>query len=237
MPSLETPKMPDDGTEQRKLAAIMFRDMVAYSALSQRNEPLALELLEEHRGVLRGLFPKHQGTEIKTTGDGFLVEFASALAAVRCAVEIQRALAERNQAQPAERQVRIRIGIHLGDIVRKQGDVYGDGVNIAARIEPLAEPGGICVTRAVWEQVQNKLDQKLIRFGAAELKNIELPVEVFRVILPGENGHARNMERGAWQGAGARVRAFAWLMLAFLILFGGRGWLLHRPSPSSLMSP
>jgi len=119
--------VPSENTEQRKLAAIMFTDMVGYSALSQRNEALALELLEEHRGVLRGMFPKHQGAEIKTTGDGFLVEFASALAAVRCAVEIQRALAERNHVQPAERQVRIRIGIHLGDVVRSAGDVHGDG--------------------------------------------------------------------------------------------------------------
>src|SRR5205823_13663305 len=98
-------------TEQRKLAAIMFTDMVGFSALSQRNEAIALELLEEHREVLRGLFPEHQGTEIKTIGDGFLVEFASALAAVRCAVVIQEALATRNRAQPAEREVRIRIGI------------------------------------------------------------------------------------------------------------------------------
>src|SRR5260370_2434560 len=134
--------MPSEDTDQRKLAAIMFTDMVVYSALSQRNEALALELLEEHRGVLRGLFPKHQATEIKTTGDGFLVEFASALAAVRCAVEIQRALTERNQVQPAERQVRIRIGIHLGDVVMKDGDIHGDGVNIAARIDPLATAGG-----------------------------------------------------------------------------------------------
>ena len=105
-----------------------------------------MELLEEHRGVLRGLFPKHQGTEIKTTGDGFLVEFASALAAARCAVEIQRALAECNRAQPAERQVRIRIGIHLGDVVRSAGDVHGDGVteellNVLAQVPGLHVPG------------------------------------------------------------------------------------------------
>src|SRR6266853_441764 len=150
--------MPSEDTEQRKLAAIMFTDMVGYSALSQRNEALALELLEEHRGVLRGLFPKHQATEIKTTGDGFLVEFASALAAVRCAVEIQRSLAERNQVQPAERRVRIRIGIHLGDVVRSEGDVHGDGVNIAARIEPLADPGGICISEDVERQIRSAVD-------------------------------------------------------------------------------
>src|SRR6266849_9188534 len=106
-------------TEQRKLAAIMFTDMVGYSALSQRNEALALQLLEEHRGLLRGLFPKHQGTEIKTTGDGFLVEFASALAAARCAIEIQRTLATRNLSVSPERQLHVRIGIHIGDVVYK----------------------------------------------------------------------------------------------------------------------
>ena len=166
------------GSEQRKLAAIMFTDMVGYSALSQRNETLALELLEEHRDALRELFPKYQGTEIKTTGDGFLVEFASALDAVRCAVEMQKGLAERNQVQPAERQVRIRIGIHLGDIVRKEGDVYGDGVNIAARIEPLAEPGGICISNSVYDQVENKVEYALVRLSKPELKNIQTSVQV-----------------------------------------------------------
>src|SRR5215813_1355308 len=104
-------------TEQRKLAAIMLTDMVGYSALAQRNEALALELLEEHRGVVRGLLPRHGGREVKTTGDGFLIEFSSALAAVQCAVTIQQTLHERNGASPPERQVHIRIGIHVGDVV------------------------------------------------------------------------------------------------------------------------
>src|ERR1700694_896188 len=115
--------MPNEGTEHRKLAAIMFTDMGGYSALAQRDEALALQLLEEHRGLLRGLFPKHQGTEIKTTGDGFLVEFASALAAVRCAIEIQRALAKRNHDVPNDRRIEIKIGIHVGDVVHHEGDV------------------------------------------------------------------------------------------------------------------
>lgn len=134
--------MSGHSTEHRKLAAIMFTDMVGYSALSQRNEALALELLEEHRELLRSVFPKHQGVEIKSTGDGFLVEFASALAAVKCAVEIQKLMRSRNESRSSERRVLVRIGIHLGDVVRRQNDVFGDGVNIAARIEPLAEPEG-----------------------------------------------------------------------------------------------
>src|SRR5258708_1178699 len=104
-------------TEQRKLSAIMFTDMVGYSALAQGNEAVALELLEEHRQLLRGSFPKYQGREVETTGDGFLVEFASALEAVRCAIEIQRTLAVRNVTSGAEQAIELRIGIHVGDIV------------------------------------------------------------------------------------------------------------------------
>src|SRR5947207_5875731 len=122
--------------EERRLAAIMFTDMVAYSALAQRDEALALQLLEEHQRVVRAALPGHQGSEVKTTSDGFLLEFASALSAVQCAVEVQQVLAERNRTQPMERQVQVRIGIHLGDVVRRESDVFGDGVNIAARIEP-----------------------------------------------------------------------------------------------------
>lgn len=170
-------------TEHRKLAAIMFTDMVGYSALSQRNEALALELLEEHRQLLRSVFPKHQGEEIKSTGDGFLVEFASALAAVQCAVEIQKQMRQRNASRSAERRVLIRIGIHLGDVVRRGGDVFGDGVNIAARIEPLAEPGGICVSRAVYEQIENKVEHALVQLSRPALKNIQATVEVYRLVL------------------------------------------------------
>jgi len=175
--------MPSNSTEHRKLAAIMFTDMVGYSALSQRNEALALELIQEHQQVLRSVFPKHQGQEIKSTGDGFLVEFASALAAVQCAVEIQKLMRQRNEGRSAERRVLIRIGIHLGDVVRRENDVFGDGVNIAARIEPLAEPGGVCVSRAVYEQIENKIEHSLVQLSKPSLKNIQATVEVYRLLI------------------------------------------------------
>src|SRR5262245_45308841 len=174
-----------DDKEYRKLTAIMFTDMVGYSALAQRNEALALELLEEHRCLLRPIFPQFNGREVETAGDAFLVEFASALEAARCAVEIQRFLSERNQVQPAERHIRLRIGIHVGDVVHKDGKVMGDAVNIAARIEPLADQGGICVTRAVFEQIENKVPQKLIPLSKPELKNISANVEVYKLVLGG----------------------------------------------------
>src|SRR6266567_2255086 len=157
--------------EQRKLAAIMFTDMVGYSALSQRDDKLALELLEEHRRLLREIFPRFNGTEIKTIGDAFLVEFQSALEAAQCAIEIQRGLAKRNADAPAERQIEVRIGIHIGDVVHRGDDVYGDGVNIASRIEQLAGAGGICVSTDVERQIRNALAtrfEKLASHGIEE---------------------------------------------------------------------
>ena len=170
--------MPPEGAERRTLAAIMFTDMVGYSALAQRNEALALGLLEEHRQVLRAIFPEFHGEEIETAGDAFLVEFVSALEAVRCAVEIQSALSERNRTAPPERAIRLRIGIHVGDVVHKDGKVMGDAVNIAARIEPLAAPGGICISNAVYDQIENKVEHALVQLSKPELKNIQASVAV-----------------------------------------------------------
>src|SRR6266571_2494903 len=125
-------------TEERKLAAIMFTDMVGYSAHAQRDDKVALELLEEHRRLLRQIFPRFHGIEIKTIGDAFLVEFQSALEAAQCAIEIQRALAKRNPDVSSDHRIELRVGIHVGDVVHREGDVYGDGVNIASRIQPVA---------------------------------------------------------------------------------------------------
>ena len=171
---------------QRRLAAIMFTDLVGYTALTQRNEALAMQLLEEHRRLVRPFFPKHSGREVKTIGDAFLVEFASALEATRCAFDIQQSLSELNSGRREDRRVLLRVGIHLGDVIHDQNDVYGDAVNIASRIEPLASPGGICVSQQVYDQIKNKFEFPLSTLGEKTLKNVSEPVEVYRVILPWE---------------------------------------------------
>ena len=186
--------MPQDGTKHRKFAAIMFTDMVGYSALAQRNEALALELLEEQRRLMRTIFPKHEGTEIKTIGDGFLIEFSSALAAVLCGIEIQEAITKRNSANPSQGNFQVRIGIHAGDVVRHADDMIGDGVNIAARIVPLGGEGGICISQQVFDQVENHLAKSLKRMGSVTLKNIRQPLEVYWVEYEGATSGPPNLE-------------------------------------------
>ena len=149
--------------------------------MAQANESLALELLEEHRRLIRPLFPVHGGSEVKTIGDAFLVEFKSALEALLCSVEIQKKMQERNSSAGPGRRLELRIGIHLGDVVHEGGDVYGDAVNVASRIEPLAMPGGICISQQVFDNVRNKTNLTLTRLGDVELKNVELPTGVYRI--------------------------------------------------------
>ncbi|MGP8076483.1 MAG: adenylate/guanylate cyclase domain-containing protein [Thermoplasmata archaeon] len=177
----------------RRLAAVMFTDTVGFTASTQANEGRTLELLRQQAELLRQLLALHQGREIKSTGDGFLVEFDSALKAVQCAVNIQRRLYERN-SEGGQTPIRIRIGVHLGDVVQNGNDILGDAVNIAARIEPLAEPGGVCVSSAVYDQVRTKVADKFEKLEPKALKGIELPIDVYRVLLPW-------MNNGGGQGA------------------------------------
>jgi class 3 adenylate cyclase len=166
----------------RRLLAIMFTDIVGFTKVAQHNEATALRLLEEHRSLLRPIFASRGGREVKTIGDGFMVEFPSAVESVRCAVEIQDAIAKRNSARRVTERLRLRIGIHVGDVVRQGSDLVGDGVNVASRIESLAEPGGICITGAVRDQIRNKAGVNVEKLRNVSLKNVSAPVEVFRII-------------------------------------------------------
>ena len=169
---------------ERRLAAILAADVVGYSRLMGINEEGTLAALKTHqRELLDPKIAEHRGRIVKTTGDGALVEFASAVDAVRCAVEIQRAMSERSAAIPEDRRIDFRIGINVGDIIIDEGDVYGDGVNIAARLEGIADRGGICISDDTFRQVRDKIDVGFDDAGERQLKNIERPVRVYRVQL------------------------------------------------------
>ena len=162
----------------------MFTDMVGYTALGQRNESLSLALVEEQRKLIRPILGRHNGREVKTIGDAFLVEFPNAVDAVRCAYDIQRAIREFNFSLASERRIHLRVGVHVGEVVESQGDISGDAVNVASRIEPLAEDGGVCMSRQAYDHVQNKVDFHLSSLGPRSLKNVSEPVEVFKVVMP-----------------------------------------------------
>jgi class 3 adenylate cyclase len=166
---------------ERRLTAIMFTDVVGYSTLTQRDEALALELLQFHRDLVRPIFRSFGGNEIKTMGDAFLVEFQSAIQAVKCAIAIQREFKLYNASVESGRALQLRIGLHIGDVVFESNDVFGDGVNLASRIYTQASPGGICFTRSVYDQVFNKLDVPIRKLGSQRLKSIQQPVELFAI--------------------------------------------------------
>ncbi len=169
---------------EHRLAAVLAADMVGYSRLMEIDELGTLARLRTHRiELIDPAIAKNHGNIIKTTGDGMLVEFQSVADAVRCAVEIQERMAKRNADVAADRQMQFRIGINLGDIIFQDDDIFGDGVNIAARLEQLAEIGGICVTTAVYDQVADRLDVTFENLGEKTLKNISRGIGVFRVVL------------------------------------------------------
>jgi TolB-like protein len=173
-----------EGRVERRLAAILAVDVAGYSRLMGADEEGTLAAL---RAVRRELgdpkIAEHRGRIVKTTGDGLLVEFASVVDAVRCAVEVQREMVARNAAAPAQRHLEFRMGINVGDIIIEDGDIFGDGVNIAARLEALAEPGGICLSAAAHEQVRDRLDIAFDDLGEQQVKNITRPVRTYAVAL------------------------------------------------------
>src|SRR5215469_11842908 len=164
----------------RRLAAILAADVAGYSRLMGADEEGTHERLQAHlREVVDPKIREHHGRTVKNTGDGLLAEFASVVDAVRCAVEMQAGMAEREPDVPEERRIRFRIGINIGDVIAEEHDIYGDGVNVAARLEALAEPGGICISRVVRDQIRDKLSYSFEDRGEQSVKNIARPVRVF----------------------------------------------------------
>ena len=179
---------------KRKIAAILAADIAGYSKLVAEDEEETLRRLESYRAVFADFVTRFSGRIFNTAGDAILAEFPSAVDAVRCAIDVQESLRTRNLAYPASRQMSFRIGITIGDVVERDGDLLGDGVNIASRLSGLAQPGGLCVARTVYEQVANKLSVDFVDIGEQEVKNIPTPIHVYALALG---------------GAGPRFRALA----------------------------
>jgi adenylate cyclase len=180
---------------ERKLTTILAADVAGYSAMMGRDEPGTLAQLKSSREAMAEEIAQHRGRIFGASGDNLLAEFSSVVNAVECAVRVQRTLAERNAALPEERRMRFRIGINLGDVMVEGDDLFGEGVNIAARLEALAEPGGILISGAVFDQVRTKLTLGFDFLGAQAVKNISEPVPAWRVVLEGE-GRAANLFSG-----------------------------------------
>src|SRR5258705_816755 len=172
----------------RRLAAIVAADVAGYSRLMGLDEVGTARTLREHRAVTDALGAKHGGRLVKTTGDGVLLEFPSVVDAVECAVAVQAVMAQRNEGIPQDRRMLFRIGINLGDILVEGDDILGDGVNIAARLEGMAEPGGICISASAYDQVRGKVAVEFVDLGEQSLKNIARPVRAYAVVRDGLGG-------------------------------------------------
>src|SRR5262245_34035364 len=213
---------------QRRLAAILAADVVGYSRMMEANEADTLSGLKAHMNTL--LLPaiaEHQGRVVKTTGDGLLAEFGSVVDAVRCAVAVQRAVAQRNAEVAADKRLQFRIGINLGDVVIEGADLYGDGVNIAARLEQLAQPGGVLLAGTVYDQLQGKLDVPLEFVGQQHVKNIARPLRTYRVRLDGRRARWWDRFHGTDRYAPLTV---AMLLVLVLVVAGALYFWPQEPS-------
>ena len=216
--------------DHRRLAAIVSLDVAGYSRLMGVDDSATLAALKAHRREL--IDPKiaeHDGRIVKTTGDGLLLEFPSVVDAVRCAVDVQRGMAERNAGVAPEQRIEFRIGINVGDIIIDGDDIFGDGVNVAARLQTLAEPGGICVSRVVRDQVLDKLSFAFEDLGSQQVKNISRPVEAYRVDLGTDALQTRSRGHKRWQRV-TRVLGWQWLaagVVALLVIGGTIAWYIQ----------
>jgi len=208
---------------KRKLAAILAADAVGYSRLMAADEEGTMRVLQAHRSVIDGIIQFHEGRIVNTAGDSVLAEFASPTQAVRCAVEIQDALKTRNDALPEAQRLHFRIGVNLGDVMVKGDDLLGDGVNVAARLEGIAEPGNIYVSSSVYDQIAGKLDLGFVDLGEQSLKNIDRPIRTYRVERDGRRTKPRPARR-----AGAGAGQWIAVGLALAAAAGGAAWFLAQ---------
>jgi adenylate cyclase len=214
--------MEDEGFK-RKLTAILSADVVGYSRLMEDNEQATIQTLNTYRDSMSTLVQQHRGRVVDTTGDNLLAEFSSVVDAVNCAVETQKELSERNADLPENRRMLFRIGVNLGDIVEEGDRIYGDGVNIAARLEGLAEAGGICISRTVYDHVKKKLELGYEYLGEHSVKNISEPVHVYKVLMePEVAGKVIGEKRKE-----KRRMALAAVVVLLIVIGGLAGWYLY----------
>lgn len=222
---------------KRKLTAILSADVVGYSRLMGEDDAATVRTLGEYREVMANYIIQYRGRVVDSPGDNLLAEFASVVDAVQCAAEIQRELAERNSEIPDARKMQYRIGVNLGDVIEEGDRIYGDGVNVAARLESLAEPGGICISGIAHDQVKNKINLEYQFVGKKSVKNIKEPIRVYRVLsFPGAAAHR---VRRAKKAVGKSWRNVVVAIAAVLILGGGAFALWHfyfRPSPAEVVT-
>lgn len=215
----------------RKTRAILLSDIKGYSQMMGQDESLALRLLEEHNSICIPIITGNGGTILKFIGDAILASFESASDAVQCGIAVQRALAQRNAARPEGEKIIVRIGIHIGDVVLKDGDAFGDGVNIAARIEPLAEPGGIAISQTVYDMIKARPEIQTVSLGAKELKNIKEAVNIYKVLVEMQQGAPAGPERIP------SPSRKAWFALPVLVMVLGGFWILRKPRPPAPGKP
>jgi TolB-like protein/class 3 adenylate cyclase len=213
---------------QRRLAAILAADIMGYSRLMHEDEPATVRDLKAHQSVILPLIGRHGGRIIDTAGDGIMAEFPSVIGATECAVEIQTIMAERNLGVLESRRMRFRIGINLGDVIHDEARIYGDGINIAARLEALAQPGGVLVSSTVYDQVRGKLPFTFEDMGERQVKNIEQPVRIYQLHIPSASANVSPLARRP--ALTDRRRWILWGLAAFLVLFGVVGaWWMGSP--------
>jgi len=228
----------------RKLAAILAADVAGYSRLTGLDEEGTLKRLRElRRQLINPAVSLHRGRIVKTTGDGILIEFPSVVDAVRCALDVQRGMDARNGDVPADRRIEFRVGINVGDVVVEGKDLLGDGVNVAARLEGIAEPGGICISDAAYQQVRDKVDANFEDAGEQRLKNIERPVRTFRVLLGAPKATALS-RLIALKRKRASVRIFGGVLALLAVGVGAVWWwqegrhsVVEAPQPAERSTP